>query len=101
MKRILVGIFALLFWGGAMADLVTRHGANELRLQPTPCVHGGTLGHISEEWRPKFKKATAMIGSRMIYACWVDTMEGRYIVMFETGETMIFSITDFTDEPGV
>ena len=100
MKKLLIA--ALLAAGPAMADLVaTNSGGDELRLMNSPCVHGGILGHLKEEYRPKFKKAQAWIGGKMHYACWIDTNEGAYFVMWESGEGSAFPVTSFIDQPGV
>jgi hypothetical protein len=100
MKRILLSlVLALPFSAGA--DLVARNGRNELRLIESPCVHGGTLAHLKEEWRPKFKKASATIGGGHVYACWIDTGDGTYYVLFESGESLLIPVQAMLDEPGV
>lgn len=86
----------------ARADLVATNSAkDELRLMPGPCIHGGTLGLIAEEWRSRFKKAQADIGGRLVFGCWIDTGEGWYWVIFETGQGIAYPITSFLDQPGV
>lgn len=101
MKRIAVALAFLMFWGGASADLVARNSGNELRLQHTACVHAGILGQLREEWRPKFKKAVATVAGKMHYACWIDTMDGAYFVVWEDGSAAGYPIAGFLDEPGV
>jgi hypothetical protein len=101
MKRLLVAVISLLIWSPAMADLVARNGANELRLMHSPCVHAGILDQLKEEWRPKFKKAQASVDRKTFYACWIDTNQGNYVVMFEDGNGMSYPITGFLDEPGI
>ena len=73
MKRAIALLAFLMFWGGAWADLVAAHQGNELRLMPSPCVHGGILGLLKPEHRPLFKKGQATVGEKTYYACWLDT----------------------------
>jgi hypothetical protein len=100
MKKLLIA--ALLAAGPAMADLVaTNKGGDELRLMPGRCVHGGILGHLAEEWRPKFKKGQAWIGGKLHFVCWIDTGDGDYFVMGESGASHFYPITMFIEQPGV
>jgi hypothetical protein len=85
----------------AMADLVASNGENELRLMPGPCVHGGILGMLKPEHRPQFRKGQAWVEGKMFYACWADTGEGSYIVFYDDGDVKVYSVTSFTDKPGV
>lgn len=101
MKRILLASFLLMFWGGAWADLVATNGPNELRLMHSPCVHAGILGQLKEEFRPQFKKAQATIAGKTHFACWIDTGDGAYFVIWESGEGQAYPVTGFLDQPGV
>lgn len=84
----------------AHADLVAKTADNELRLLNSPCTHGGTLALLKPEHRPKFKKAIVMLKTLMVYGCWVDTGEGAYFVMLETGGGFALPVTAFLEEPG-
>lgn len=99
MKRILLASFLLMFWGGAWADLVATNGPNELRLMHSPCVHAGILGQLKEEFRPQFKKAQAIVGGKLFYACWIDNQEGAYVVFFEDGDMSMYPVTGFKVDP--
>jgi len=99
MKSLLIA--AILAAGPALADLVTTNGGNELRLMPGPCVHGGILGMLKPEHRAQFKKGQAYVQGKMFYACWTDTGEGSYVVFYDDGDVKVYSITSFTDQPGV
>lgn len=100
MKR-LIALAFLLLSSGAFADFVTRSGQNELRLMASPCVHAGILGHLKEEWRAKFNKAQASISGKTHYACWIDTGDGSYFVIWEDGTGVAYAITSFLHEPGI
>lgn len=100
MKRILTLILLMFAWG-AQADLVARAGENELRLMHSPCVHAGILGQLKEEWRPQFKKAQAIVGGKLWFACWIDNQEGAYVVFFEDGDMAMYPVSGFIDVPGV
>lgn len=100
MKRVLV--VAAFLCGPAFGDLVAVNSkGDELRLMHSPCVHAGILGRIKEEYRSRFKKAQAEIGKKMIYACWVDTGDGAYYIVWEDGSSTAYPITGFLDQPGV
>lgn len=99
MKRLLALIFALI-WLPAMADLVARNGANELRLRFSPCMDDAILGHLKDEWRPKFSTARAQVGTKSFVACWIDTHDGTYFVIFQNGQSQLYPVTGFLDEPG-
>ena len=102
MKRLLIAALAAGFATFAAADLVaTNKTGDELRLMPGPCVHGGILGQLKEEYRPLFKKGQAWVGGKMHYTCWIDTGDGFYFVAFEDGGGHAFPITAFTESPGV
>ncbi len=100
MKRLVLAA-ALLAAGSAMADLVARNGKNELRLMHSPCVHGGTLGHLKEEWRSQFRKAQASIEGKTLFACWIDTGEGAYFVIWEDGTSNGYPVAGFLDVPTI
>jgi hypothetical protein len=101
MKRILAAALAAGIATSSFADLVATSGKNELRLMDAPCVHGGVLGMLKPEWRPKFKKAAADVNGKMLYACWIDTMDGAYFVLFEDGDGQAYPIQAFIEVPGV
>lgn len=99
MKRLLIAaVFAA---GPAFADLVATSGENELRLMPGPCVHGGILGMLKPEHRKQFKKGQAFVAGKLFYACWIDTGEGSYFVIYDDGDGKVYSVTSFTDQPGI
>jgi hypothetical protein len=99
MKKLLIA--AMFAASPAFADLVARNGKNELRLMDMPCVHGGILGQLKEEWRPKFKKAMATVQGKTHYACWIDTGDGAYYTIWEDGTGAAYPVEGFVDEPGV
>jgi hypothetical protein len=101
MKRILVIAATLFAACSAMADLVATSGENERRLMPGPCVHAGILGMLKPEHRKQFKKGQAYVQGHLFYACWIDTGEGAYFVLYEDGDGKAYSVTSFTDKPGV
>lgn len=101
MKRILVGLFLLMVWGAASADLVFKDGADEVRLFPTACVHGGTIARLPLDWRARFRMAQASIGGKHFFACWLDMMNGGYFILFEDGDTAVLPITKFIEQPGI
>ena len=100
MKRLLIA--AILAVGPAYADLIaTNSGGDELRLMHSPCTHGGVLGHLDKDKRVQFKKAQSWVQGKLLYACWIDTGDGAYWVVYEDGEGKPYSITSFIDKPGV
>jgi hypothetical protein len=78
---------AALAAGPALADSdwVFKQGGDTVRLSDSPCVHGGTLAQLAPQWRPKFRKAAAVVGGKQFYACWIADQNGVY-VLFEDGE---------------
>ena len=98
MKRLLLA--ALLAAGPAMADLVAKSGDNELRLLNTPCVNSAVLAHIRDEWRDKFKAATAQLGANYFNACWIDTEQGAYFIVYSDGDQNVIPVRAFIDQPG-
>ncbi len=64
-------------------------------------MHGGILGGLKLEWRPKFKKAQATIKGKLYFACWIETPEDDLnFVVYEDGTDMEIPIAAFTMEPG-
>lgn len=101
MRKYVLAAIAAGFVTSSFADLVARNGANELRLMPGACSHGGILGQLREEWRPKFRKGQATIEGKLHFACWIDTFEGAYFVIWESGESSLLPITGFIEVPGI
>jgi hypothetical protein len=101
MKRITLAIVLLLSWGGAWADLVIRTTTSELRLMQSPCVHGGILGGLKPEWRPKFKKAQAVVAGKLYFACWIETPDDDLnFIVYEDDSDIELPRSAFTLEPG-
>jgi hypothetical protein len=101
MKRIIAALIAAGFSTFTQADLVARGGANELRLLNTPCTNAAVLAHLKDEWHDKFKTAHATIGPRHFAACWIDTEQGAYFVVYEDGDQSAVPVGVFADQPGV
>jgi hypothetical protein len=92
-------IAALLAAGPAVAERVVRNGQHELRLLDTACSHAGTLGHIKEEWRAKFKNARLMHkGKIQHYGCWILADENTVFIMYEDGDVMEMPPQMFKEE---
>lgn len=103
MRTTLILLASLLCSMPAGADLVARNGENELRLMPTACVHGQTLGRLNPEWRSRFKKAQATLGGRLHFGCWINVPDENGIVwvLLEGGDGFALSIGAFSDQPGI
>jgi hypothetical protein len=100
--RTLILAFAL-FLPSAFAGqrMIQGDNATVLRIYDTPCLHGGTLGHLKPEWRPKFQRAEFTQGNNRVYACWIDAEDGDVYVQIEDGNFMVLPAASFRDEPGV
>lgn len=94
-------ILAALLCGPAMADLVLTAGKSELRLLDSPCTHPAILEGIKAEYRSDFRRGYAALDTKVLQACWVDTMQGVYWISFESGESLALPVAAFTNEPGV
>jgi hypothetical protein len=101
MKRILLA--AILAAGPAMADMVASNGAgDELRLFDRPCAIESIRARINPEYVDKFQAAQAIVGGKVIRACYIDTGEGFYYLMPEGAEQGIaYPVTIFISSPGV
>lgn len=88
--------------GAAMADKVQSNSkGDELRLLNLPCAHGKVLSLLAEKWRPLFKKAQAIVGGKLVFACWIDIPEdSAFWVLFESGVDAQYRMDRFRDEPG-
>jgi len=74
----------------------------EIHLADSPCVHAGTLGLMKPEWRPKFRKAWAMLNGKHFYACWLPEPESRKVILlFEDGDIVQVDASQFKYSPGV
>ena len=102
MRRAILAIALLLSWGGAWAtDMVIRQGGSYVRLSDSPCVHAGTLGILSPEWRDKFKKAVASINGKTWFACWILEDDGQVYVLYEDGDENRFPMVAFKPDEGL
>jgi hypothetical protein len=101
MKRALMLLIAAGFSTFTQADLVARGGANELRLLNTPCTNAAVLAHLKDEWHSKFKTAHATIGPHYFNACWIDTEQGAYFIVYSDGDQNAIPVRAFVDQPGV
>jgi hypothetical protein len=101
MKRVLLAALAAGISTSAAADLVAKNGDNELRLLNTPCVNSAVLAHIRDEWRDKFKTAQAQLGPQFFHACWIDTEQGAYFVIYSDGDQSAIPVRAFIDQPGI
>jgi hypothetical protein len=73
---------------------------NEVRLHDSPCVHGGILGQLRPEWRPKFRKAEVTLHGARLYACYTVDEDGDVYVLLEDGRQAMFEGKAFKDVPG-
>ncbi len=73
MRNIALAVILSLCAAAQAATRIARDGkGNELHIMDLPCVHGGTLSRLAQEWRPKFKKAIATNGGHILFGCWVE-----------------------------
>lgn len=95
-KRILCAGFAMLALS-AQADLMATNGMDWIKLAQPVCTNPVILPMIREEHRDKFKSGSAHVVGRNHQVCWVDTMEGAYVVFFDDGDIVALPITAFVE----
>ncbi len=97
MKRITIALIAFFICGVAHADLVASNGANELRLKPGPCVLNIALAVIPPKMQPQYHEGFATANGTTYTACWTDTRDGYYLVLFSDGAIGVYPVTAFVE----
>lgn len=103
MRYIIASLALAGFAASASADMVASNGSgDELRLFERPCEIASVLAAIKPEFHSKFQAAQAIVGGKVIRACYIDTGEGFYYLMPEGAtDGIAYSVTIFTSQPGV
>lgn len=100
MRRLLIAAALLCAAGSSYAELMLKSsdGSQELRLYESVCSHAGTLGHIPEEFRDRFKNARIVDprGTILFYACYA-TNEELALVIFEDGDRAVLELSKFKE----
>lgn len=88
---------AALLAAPAYADLLASNGRDWLRLTQAARTNQTILPMIREEHRASFKAGRAEAMGKAYQACWVDTMEGAYVVFFDDGEIVALPVAAFVE----
>lgn len=105
MKRTLFNIILALFLFVALAatpaaaDLVTRHGADTLRLTEEPCPVTMSK-YVPAEIIGRFLAAVAIMDGKTYMGCWTIRGDGQVFLRYEDGDSGLVPLTSFKDEPG-
>ena len=98
MKALLIA--ALMAAGPAAADLVTKQGANTLRLTEHPCPV--TMAkYLPAEIIGRFLAAVAIVDGKTYMGCWTIRGDGQVFLRYEDGDGGLVPLTSFKDEPGI
>ncbi len=68
---------------------------------PGPCTVSVMLSAIPANLHDRFHEAAATVGNQFFRACWADTMQGQYFVLFDDGDSAVLPVTAFTEPPSV
>lgn len=100
MRRYALILIAALFALPVNAGYIARNGSNWLRLGDGPCTNAAVIALLKEEWRDKFKAASARAQGQHFEACWIEH-EGLAMVLYEDGDKSIFPLDAFRTEVGI
>ena len=85
MKRLLA-VFTL-FASAASADMVTRDGANFVRLDDAPCTAATALAHIPPQFHDQFKSGHSFLNGSAFDMCWALKEESREVfIIYPDGD---------------
>lgn len=106
MKRTLCTFILALVWAlvlalaapPAAADLVTRMGADTLRLTEKPCPVTMSK-YLPAEIIGRFLEAVAIMDGKTYMGCWTIRGDGQVFLRYEDGDGGLVPLTSFKDEP--
>lgn len=104
MRKLLIFIAALSFWGVVWAsDLVARNGNDTVRLTQAAC-HAEILPLLAMVFptaAPNFRAAHAEIDGASFRACWILRPDGKVLLQYEDTDTGLIHVQEFQRAPGV
>jgi hypothetical protein len=87
MKRIVLCAGAALLAFSATADsAIFRAGADSVEITEEPC-HAAVVALIPAEVVQHFRAANAVIGGKLIQACWALRADGMVVIAYSDGDT--------------
>jgi hypothetical protein len=82
----------------ARADLVSRNGANELRLLASACSAPEVLAEVGPTLGAKMKEAHARVDGVEFKACWIEYRGGVFVI-YDDGDRTQLPLRAFKEQP--
>jgi hypothetical protein len=100
MRSLIVAFLASAAAFPASADLMVRNDANWLRLHEGPCTSEPVLAELKDEWREKFRAASAFVNGESFAACWIE-QGGQVFILFSDGDRAVVPLAAFKKDEGL
>lgn len=95
---VLLGILFFVSYNAFAESMVSRQGADYVRLTKKPCIEGSVLTHIPEEYRQHFRAGRGFIGGADYPLCWAMRRDGNIQLIYPDGETGVVPPQMFSKE---